>query len=576
MSIDTHLMGSDRGYGQLAASPGVSPAESDAIAGLDLGLPAGGRADRLDQQLVVYCRSLPGGRIALTRCMAGGIDDVGRQTTQFRTLIMARTQWVCEVRHGLHRVLTDPALWKNPAFEAGTPLSLAVNATDQSPPSQAAVTLAFMIRAGPRPILIKADATTNATLLSMVSTLSDADAADLCWGLGLGRVCAGLDVATVVGGASLLGQPLRTIGHPSKTDLDRTQATALPRLRDPAEPTPPSDSGGGDGRSRPPSLTLIGWLTIVLAGTAVVLGTGWLLGAWPAGDPQPEPTGPPVAAEVLQTDPVRVLPAEIPVEPVKTVRPAPVTVLPSQSAASVHIPRPESPPPAEPAVRQDISPSATAVPVGREDPAGVAERLDRLHKSVIALLIPAGTPLGDGPSRTVIGKQAAAYLESVWNPEEGSGDPMAYLCVLSEVDAHFDIIDSILNEDGLKRWGAPPPTSRWLRSAGRNEDQIGRRMRALESCKYTVVRIERTARALGEILSRQVVDAACAAVRSRWFESNLLDAMALKWECVWRARHLVDSRLQDGWPREPAMELIGTSYDLLKSHRGDMGGKGGR
>lgn len=586
MMAGTHLLGSERGYSHLAASPDVSPAERAAITGLDVGLPAGGRAERLEEYLVVVCRPLPSGRVALTRCVAGGIDDVGRRTIQFRTLIFNLSEWVLETRHELPRLLTTPAIWKNQAFEQGAPLAVSTDVFDRSPPSQSALALACMVRDGPRPVLLRADAATNGVLMSMVSRLSDADAGELRWGLGLGRVIPDMDVLTVGVGASAIGQPLRQIDQSLAEGCGACGIVTLPPLReaDPSacESSPPSD------RSRtilaPSSnnrVMAVVWLVLLVMVGGLACYWWWGGSWWPTRQaihqsetltvvsvPKPiaaPKLAPPDIGAAYDQPQSQELPPSLP-------SPEP-PVLPTSTKALEPTPGSSVEQPLQPIASVPPPPQRPLVP---EDPAEVAELLNQLHRSVLDTLLPEGATCSDTPSRAVMSAYIQEHVSSVWDPGAGKEDALAYLCIFAQVDAKFETITSLIDEEGVKYWGSRPATERWLRAAGRNERQIGRRMRALDRCADMVRRIGQMADVLRETVNRDDFDAVRDFVVRKWFAAGYADVMKQDWRCIEQARHLIDERLGKDWPGDSAIMRIAVSRDVLKARRDGDPGQGDR
>lgn len=123
----THLFGSRSrdGYATLTFSRGLDRSELDHLATLGFG-QTGDQAfrDSLRRIPAGYCRSLPTGRIAVTRCFAGPNDDVGRPTLELRSLIFEPQIYDRLCHDGLDALMANQSLWEDPAFESGETVPL--------------------------------------------------------------------------------------------------------------------------------------------------------------------------------------------------------------------------------------------------------------------------------------------------------------------------------------------------------------------------------------------------------------------------------------------------------------------
>ena len=495
MRVDTHLLGSERGYGELAASPGVSPTERAALADIDIGQPAGGRADRLDRQLVVIFRRLPGGRVTLTRCVAGPPDDAGRLTIQFRSMVMSSADWVQHVRHVLPAVLRAPELWSEAAFEAGQPLVLPPMQATSATPTRQAWVLGCMMAAGPRPVLLKGDAASEEAMLILLAGVSDEDAAHLQWGLGLGRSVPSLDVATIGIGASVSGADVRSINEVSMQSYGSDEVLALPSLRggDTAEqsfkhqPSVSSRRPEGD-RAAMPWSSLLG--AVLLA--AVIIFIFSILPNWMSSSPVPP-------AEVAsQTEPA----TEGGPKPVSVSVGTPGNEGSEEENASLPVPQPNDAEavndaaPATPAalkstplddpVAEDDSvvvnevvpmveleparevvsnPAAPGTPelIVPHDPANVLAQLQSLYADLIGdpAFLPS-RPMGAKVQTGVaIGVHDILHLLGSDNPSvvhEARED----LCHSIEATRPLDDVEALVNPVAIAGWGSSEATEVWM------------------------------------------------------------------------------------------------------------------
>ncbi|MDP7029757.1 MAG: hypothetical protein QF733_06015 [Phycisphaerales bacterium] len=264
--FDTHLVGSARGYGELAASAGCTRQEREELCRIDIGQPGGGRAERLERELAVLCRPLGTGRIALTRCVGGPADDAGRSTIQFRTLLMTVDEWTSQVRMTLRVLLPSQEVWQSPAFQRGQPLTVPPLRAVPVEATRASWILGGLMVSTPRPVLLHASEASEAAVLTLLSAASDADAARLSWGLGLGRAIRTLDVATLGAGASVMNLPVQDLNAVSQEAYGRSTSYSIPNLTPGAGPPPEVASQPPAVAETPPSRRM--WW---LGGAAVLL-----------------------------------------------------------------------------------------------------------------------------------------------------------------------------------------------------------------------------------------------------------------------------------------------------------------
>ncbi|MBT5382147.1 MAG: hypothetical protein HOL13_04820, partial [Phycisphaerae bacterium] len=261
MKLETHLMGSARGYGQLAASPGVTDAESASLGVIDIGQPAGGRAERLATHIVAVCRLLPSGRFALTRCVAGDFDDAGRPTIEFRSIIMDATEWVWPMRTGLASLLNSNVFWNDEAFVRGQYIEWSVAEPSGGFRDDDVAAIERLVSSGAGPVLLKSNTRHDAALVQFVASVPEGVARQLQWGIGLARPCSGLDLATLAGGGAE-GLAMRILNDP-------------PGPRGHTGPSIATLSFDSDDRGVQATRSM--WWVVI--GVAVVLGLGlwWVL-----------------------------------------------------------------------------------------------------------------------------------------------------------------------------------------------------------------------------------------------------------------------------------------------------------
>lgn len=495
MKVDTHLMGSERGYGELSASTGLSASDCEAIVQVDIGQPAGGRADRLASQLVVICRRLPSDGIALTRCIPGPVDDVGRPTIQFRTMVMSVSEWVQSVRHALPWLLRSNAVWTDSSFDRGMRLTLDVPSPSPSTPTRSAWVLGCMVAAGPRPVLLKGDAASEEAMLILLAGVSDEDAAHLQWGLGLGRRVPSLDVATIGIGASVPGADVRSINEVSMQSYGSEAVLALPSLRggDMAEQSfkqqPSVSSRRPDGdRAAMPWSSLLG--AVLLAAVIIIIFSilpNWMSSSpvLPAevasqaetaieGGPKPVPdsVGTPgneepeeenVSLPVTKSNDAEAANDAAPATP-EAVEPTP----PDDSVAEDDpvvvkevVPMVEL----EPAHEAGSNPAAPSAPelIVLHDPANVLVQLQKLYASLIddPTFLP-NRPEGAKVQTGVgIGVRDILRLLDSDIPSEVD-EARADLCNSIEATRPLDDVEALVNPEAIAGWGSPEATEAWM------------------------------------------------------------------------------------------------------------------
>ena len=163
-----HRFGSSGGYRVLGVSDGLTAEELSALDPMATGVaelgPSGKDIEGSDAMLV---RTLPGGRIGVTRWFGGEPDDAGRPTLELRTLIFRAADWASTGRLLARHLLGDHLAWEGPAFDTGgtvviTPPDAPISATDHD-----VYRLADLLQPGDMPLrLIRPGVTLRPTRLS--------------------------------------------------------------------------------------------------------------------------------------------------------------------------------------------------------------------------------------------------------------------------------------------------------------------------------------------------------------------------------------------------------------------------
>jgi len=127
-TADTHVLGSREGYRCLAKSSGLSAAELSELETLGFGQTSDqGFVQSLQHQPSAFCRILPTGRVAVSRCFSGVLDDAGRATLEIRSIVLSPDQYTALCLEGLEALVADSNTWSDAAFDAGEQLELKVH-----------------------------------------------------------------------------------------------------------------------------------------------------------------------------------------------------------------------------------------------------------------------------------------------------------------------------------------------------------------------------------------------------------------------------------------------------------------
>lgn len=201
INADTHLFGSRRGYECLGKAPGVTAAEDRALSEFGFGQSSD---DRFLKGLVgsptAYARALPGGRMGITRVLAGPLDDSGRPTLERRTIVVSVREYLV-LRRGMRQLLADNRIWAAGEFGAGRRISVPVPAgTAERPSEQVWRVFDAWFSARERPphgVVVGATDQSASEILDTLACLADADAADFSWGVRLLSPITWVDVMSI-------------------------------------------------------------------------------------------------------------------------------------------------------------------------------------------------------------------------------------------------------------------------------------------------------------------------------------------------------------------------------------------
>jgi hypothetical protein len=182
---EIHVLGSRSGYTTLAASPGVTAREREALEELGFGgVSREEDMDALRREPCVMGRQLPSGRWAISRLLPGGRDDFGRATVEVVTLVLTPSDWA-QALPDLGRIASDLAAWGAIRSAASRAIDLPVRTVPQrGVVRRVAMTIDALESARERDGVAWL-ASQPALVLATLHTLSPADAMALGWGIGL-------------------------------------------------------------------------------------------------------------------------------------------------------------------------------------------------------------------------------------------------------------------------------------------------------------------------------------------------------------------------------------------------------
>ena len=201
MKLDTHLFGSRTGYQCLAKSAGVSGVEDRLLSEFGFGQSSDDRFLRgLVTSPTAFARPLPGGRIAITRVLAGPLDDGGRPTLERRSILLSAREYL-SVRRELGQLLSNSRIWSAKEFSSGQPISVeAPRASSRSAQEGDWLVFDAWVSALDRPphaVVVGSGDDASDTILSAVACLADEDVLRFSWGVRLLSPIAWVDVVSL-------------------------------------------------------------------------------------------------------------------------------------------------------------------------------------------------------------------------------------------------------------------------------------------------------------------------------------------------------------------------------------------
>jgi hypothetical protein len=205
---ETHVLGSLRGYGTVAASHGVASDESRELESFQFGdASTAERIARLESHAVMTGRALRSGRFAVSRMMPAGFDDAGRPTVEVITLLFEARD-LGFVAGALERLASDTEFWRTARATVGDGARVEADDGGAADAARDPRVLRHFdlwraaLRDGAVGVVPESE---SATVLALAAALDLSDRARLRWGVGLLSLSAPVDLCSIAPGTSLHG-----------------------------------------------------------------------------------------------------------------------------------------------------------------------------------------------------------------------------------------------------------------------------------------------------------------------------------------------------------------------------------
>ena len=236
---DTHVFGSRKGYECLSKSPGVAAAEDAVLSEFGFGQCSDERyLAGLAASATAFGRSLPGGRMAITRVIRGPVDDGGRPTHEQRTLIVSAADYQV-LRHSLSRLVNDQSVWSSASFAAGRTIALPPSTAASGPPGPRDWQIfdAWVLGKDQEKAVVVGDDDQSAeAVMALAGRLTNADALTYRWGVRMLAAITWVDAITLSrfgvldGRRAVHGVSHGACIHPKVQEAYRARPNQLPAL----------------------------------------------------------------------------------------------------------------------------------------------------------------------------------------------------------------------------------------------------------------------------------------------------------------------------------------------------------
>jgi hypothetical protein len=205
---ETHVLGSLRGYGTVAASGGVAADETRELESFQFGeASTAERIARLETHAVMTGRALRSGRFAVSRMMPAGFDDAGRPTVEVITLLFEARD-LSLLAGALPRLASDAEFWRTARATVGEGVRVDAEEADAAAAARDARVLRLFdlwraaLRDGAVGVVPEGE---SDSVLALVAALDPSDRARLRFGIGLLSLSAPVDLCSMASGTSLHG-----------------------------------------------------------------------------------------------------------------------------------------------------------------------------------------------------------------------------------------------------------------------------------------------------------------------------------------------------------------------------------
>ena len=286
-----HCFGSDSGYRVLAVSNDVTAAERSALDPMTTGVAeVGPSVEAVGQIKTMLVRTMPGGRMALTRWFAGKADDNGRPTLELRTMLFGSQDWADGGRLMARHLLDHHPAWDDDGFSSGGSIVVELPGTALSTADRDIFRLADLVRPNAMPLRLSDDRGMREALVGLVERMQGEESKHLQWGVGLAHAARGLDIMTLTRGATI-----ETLEHEwHRADLRDATGGLMPSLTAPpvdidfeapvsqSQPTPPRRPSEPHWSPPERSRSVAPLIAAVLALLVVAAALWWSL---PHGEP---------------------------------------------------------------------------------------------------------------------------------------------------------------------------------------------------------------------------------------------------------------------------------------------------
>jgi hypothetical protein len=201
LRADVHVLGSKAGYTTLAASPGVTARERQALE--ELGFGGVSREEDMESLRREPCmmgRQLPTGRWAISRLLPGGRDDFGRATIEVVTLVLTPADW-SKGLPDVSKLAADHGAWASIRSQAERGVELPNTMLEQRVMQRPVANTLDALESAREAVGLAWIASQPALIVATLHALTPADAMAVTWGIGLFTVPPAVELCSMRAGA---------------------------------------------------------------------------------------------------------------------------------------------------------------------------------------------------------------------------------------------------------------------------------------------------------------------------------------------------------------------------------------